>query len=135
MRILRFFGTVKFGQEFIKHYVFYLQTKKQTTQFPYFAKLFFHDDKHLYFSCTIEVAPRYIEIHDVCTAKDFQGKGACKLFMPKVIEHIRRNYTQGAMKIMCYTENKAACKCYSNVFGSPKKQGRNETYFRLKYKA
>lgn len=123
----------KFGQDFIRSYILYLQNKKDIPQMLYYnVKLFFHNEKHLYFSCTIEVAPKYIEIHDVCTAPDFQGKGACKQFMPRVVEFIKKNYTQGMIKIMCENENKAACKCYSNVFGTPVKQARNESYFKYK---
>ena len=122
------------AQQIVKHYVLQLPLKKDVPQLRAFMmKLFFHDGINLMFSCSLEVSPKYIEIHDVCVGTMYQGMGLCKLYMPKVLEYIKKTFTQGTIKIVCDIENAAACKCYTSIFGIPTNITRNTAYFQFKY--
>ncbi len=103
-----------------------VQTQKEKhhliqNKHEYFAKVFAYTSQQLLFSCTLEIAPTYIEIHDVCVGKEHSGKGYCKKYIQEVVQHIKTKYrTHKKIKIMCVADNTPACKCYTRIFGEPK---------------
>lgn len=113
----------------MKNYVLHLQSKKLKKTImdnggSYMCKVFFHKDNILLFSCSLEVSPKYVEIHDVCVAPQETGKGKCKEFISKVCDYIKHTFPTHKIKIVCDKVNTPACKCYARIFGTPKKETR-----------
>jgi ribosomal protein S18 acetylase RimI-like enzyme len=102
-----------------------IQTQKEKqyliqNEYSYYTRVFGYVDKHLLFSCTLEVTPTFVEIHDVCVGKQHAGKGYCKKYIKHVVDHIKTMYiSHKKIKIMCVASNTPACKCYTSIFGQP----------------
>jgi Acetyltransferase (GNAT) family len=58
------------------------------------------------------------EIHEVCVNSSYTGKGLCKTLIGNVVQHIANKLSDKkyTIKIYCMMKNKAACKCYGDVF-------------------
>lgn len=121
----------------LKHYVLHLQSKrtKQTiinSGLAYMCKVFFHDkDDVLLFSCSLEVSPKLIEIHDVCVAPQETGKGRCKEFIAMVCDYIKSTFPYHNIKIVCEKKNTPACKCYTRVFGPHRTESKDRFKFMM----
>lgn len=109
----------------IKEYVLYIQTKSIKNfiikkGMAYMCKVFFHHKNTLLFSCSLEVSPTSVEIHDVCVSLQETGKGRCKEFISRVCNYIKDTFPSRKIKIVCNKKNIPAFKCYTSVFGAHK---------------
>ena len=114
-----------YSEKILKQYYLNLQTKgimnkSLSNGSSYMVKVFFHKDNVLLLSCSLEIEPNHIEIHDVCVGKNHSGNGYCKTYIPILVEHIAKTYPQGKIQTMCIANNIAAYKCFTTVFGIPK---------------
>ncbi len=113
-----------YANRIVKNYFTSLQTKTEMEALiksndMYRCIVFGLHRDNLAFSCSLDIANTYVEIHDVCIGQEMKGKGLCKKYIETLVAYIQQTYIKKYIVIKCVTSNIPAYKCYLSIFGEP----------------